>query len=421
MLQEVKTQNKIFKDYRGIIDEALYEEILSLTEKLKGLRVLQINATAFGGGVAEILQSLIPLERDLGIEATWQVIQGNDEFFNITKFLHNSFQKGEPFSLTSDQIRIFEKVAFSNAKAFEGEYDIILIHDPQPVALPFYIDDLSTEFIWRLHIDTSTCVRDNWTYFSPFLAKYSACIFSSEKYESKEIPIEKRFYIPPAIDPLHQKNMEIDGRLVRKTVAGMGVDITKPLVTQVSRFDPWKDPIGVVEAYKIAKKKIPELQLALVASMANDDPEGWNVYEETRASVGSDPDVYLILNNDPLSNDLNVNAIQRHSNVIVQKSLKEGFGLVVTEAMWKGKPVVGGDTVGIMMQITDGENGFLVGSAKECAEKIIYLLENEKKSSSMGKKAKESVRKKYLLPRLIRDELKVYQSVLSKEKAEIKK
>lgn len=415
MLQKVKTAKRRIKDYQGVIDDDLYDEVLDLGKKLQGLRVLHINATNYGGGVAEILQSLIPLLNDVGLSAEWQVIEGNNDFFNITKFLHNSFQNGQCFQLTKKQTEIYEKINKENADRFEGDYDLIIVHDPQPVALPFYINNSKAKYIWRLHIDTSSCNDENWSYFSPFLAKYSACIFSSTQYAPETIPIKEKFYIPPAIDPFHPKNIELDKKTIKRVVEKMGIDITRPLITQVSRFDPWKDPVGVVKAYKIAKKKVPGIQLALVASMANDDPEGWKIYEETKRVVGNDPDIHLILSNDPKTNDINVNSIQRLSNIIIQKSLKEGFGLVVTEAMWKERPVIGGNTVGIRMQIEDGKNGLLVSSIEECAERIVFLLQNKDKANKLGENAKESVRKNFLLPRFMCDHLRVYEKVLSDE------
>jgi len=413
MLQKVKLPIKALVDYKGIIPESLIDELLDLSKSLVGIRVLHLNATSFGGGVAEILQSLVPIQNDLGLSSDWGVIEGSDEFFNVTKYLHNSLQNGKKFQLTREQIRIYESVNRRNAEKLGDQYDIIMIHDPQPAALPFFLNQKKAKYVWRLHIDTSSCDSSNWDYFSTFLKKYDACIFSSKKYESKTIPIEKRYYIPPAIDPLHPKSVEIDRDLVRKTVSGMGIVLDRPLVTQVSRFDPWKDPAGVVKAYRLAKKEIPDLQLALVATMADDDPEGWKIYEDVKKMVGDDPGVFLILNNDINTNDLKVNSIQRYSDVVVQKSLKEGFGLVVAEAMWKQKAVVGGDTVGIRMQIEDGKNGFLVGSIDECAEKMIFLLKNKKEAEKMGRVAKETVREKYLLPRLVRDELRLYKEILS--------
>lgn len=420
MLENVKLGKKKLEDYQKLIAPELYQEIRELSRELSGLRVVHVNATSYGGGVADMLQSFVPLLCDVGLHASWQVIAGTEEFFNVTKFLHNSFQSGEEFTLSKRQKELYEKVNFENAQNFEGNYDIVFIHDPQPAALPYYLEDKKAKKIWRLHIDTSECHPENWSYFAPFLAEYEACVFSSEKYSSETIPIEKKYYLAPVIDPLHPKNLEIGRNVALDAIEAYGIDINRPIVTQASRFDPWKDPEGVIKAYKIAKKKVQGLQLVLVGAMANDDPEGWKIFKELKKMAKGDKDIHLIINTTE-RNDLTYNSLQRQSDIIVQKSTKEGFGLVVTEAMWKEKAVIGGDTVGIAMQIHDGENGFLVKSVEECADRIVYLYEHQKEAKIMGRRAKASVREKYLLPRLVRDELAIYKELVTKEKTSSKK
>jgi trehalose synthase len=413
MLEEVKTKEKQLKDYQEIIDPSLYQEITDLAKNLKGLKVLHLNATSFGGGVAEILNNLIPLINDIGLKAEWQVIAGDNQFFNLTKKIHDAFQNGEIFNLTNKEQEIYEKTNRENANNFEGNYDLIFVHDPQPMALPYFLKKTKAKFVWRSHIDTSRCQINNWSYFEPFLNTFSAAVFTAKEYCPKNLPIERTYFIPPAIDPFSAKNMDLDSSVVSSTLLGLGLDLDRPIITQVSRFDPWKDPIGVIKAYRLAKEKTPGLQLVLAASLASDDPEGGRIFEEAKKFNGFDKDVKLIINK-PDRNDLVVNSLQRGSDILIQKSIREGFGLTVTEGMWKEKPVIGGDTVGIRLQINDGSNGYLVETVEECADKINYLLLNKDEADAIGKKAQETVRDKFLMPRLLRDHLSVYNEVVNR-------
>ncbi len=416
MLQKVSLKPKKLKEYKNITNDKLYREITQLAKDLKGLKVLHINATKFGGGVAEILYSLIPLTQGLGIKAEWQTIVADDRLFEITKAFHNAFQ-GEKFDIDKRIERTYKRFNAYNAHLTEGEWDIIMIHDPQPAAIPYYLSEDKTKFIWRCHIDTSSPNKKMWKFFKPFLCEYSAAIFTSKEFAPKSfnLPIRKKYFVPPAIDPLSPKNKNITERMAKKILESFNVDANKPLVIQISRFDIWKDPIGVIKAYKIAKKKIPELQLVLAGSLAHDDPEGWKIYKKIEKYVTKDKNISLLSN---LSNfgNIEVNVFQRASNIVLQKSIREGFGLTVSEAGWKGTPVIGSKVGGIKLQIIDGKTGYLVGNIKECADKIIYLLENPTEGEKLGLNAKKYIQKKFILPRLLRDHLRIYTSLVHQNK-----
>ena len=409
MLQKVEVQEKCLDAYRGIVTESLLSDIRELASDLKGVRVLHINATAFGGGVAEMLQSLIPLMRDAGLEAEWQVIAGEEEFFNVTKAFHNGLQ-GMDLPLTDDMKEIWQRYNTRNAQAFEGEYDFVVVHDPQPAGLRhFHSNGRGRHWIWRSHIDTSHPNKTYWEFIVPFLRPYQAGIFSMSQYVGDGLTFPELAIIHPSIDPLSRKNRTMTRPRAKKIVLGLGVHTNRPVITQVSRYDPWKDPLGVIDAYRIVKRSVPELQLVLMASMANDDPEGWDYLRRTQDHAGNDPDIHLL--SFQRNNDLEVNALQTFSDVVIQKSVREGFGLVVTEAMWKGQAVVGGNVGGIPLQITDGENGFLVRSIDQCAEKVLYLLRNRKEAEEMGAKARERVRRNFLTPRHLRDYLVLFKKL----------
>jgi len=409
MFERVELRGKSLEAYRGIVSEDLLAEIVDLASELRGAKVVHINATAFGGGVAEMLQSLIPLMCDVGLEAEWQVIAGDAEFFNVTKAFHNGLQ-GMDLPLTDDMREIWQRYNMNNAQIFEGEYDFVVVHDPQPAGLcHFQGNTRGKHWIWRSHIDTSHPNKTYWEFIVPFLRPYQAGIFSMSQYVGDGLTFPELAIIHPSIDPLSRKNRTMTRPRAKKIVLGLGVHTNRPVITQVSRYDPWKDPLGVIDAYRIVKRSVPELQLVLMASMANDDPEGWDYLRRTQDHAGNDPDIHLL--SFQRNNDLEVNALQTFSDVVIQKSVREGFGLVVTEAMWKGQAVVGGNVGGIPLQITDGENGFLVRSVDQCAEKVLYLLRNRKEAEEMGAKARERVRRNFLTPRHLRDYLVLFRKL----------
>jgi len=419
MLEKVKIKEKKIDDYRKIILPSLLKEIKSLSKELKGLKVNLVNSTSKGGGVAEILNSLIPLLRDVKIDASWYVISGDKQFFNLTKEIHNALQ-GKDFLLTLDLRKKYRANMERISKEMKGmSPDVWVMHDPQTVGIIDYFPNLHP-CISHIHIDTSFPNKDVWNFIMPFLLKYDKIIFSEKEFRQTDIPIEKTSIIPPAIDPLTEKNKVLSKKESKNILKDFGIDIKRPLISQISRFDPWKNPSGVVDAYKIAKKKIPGLQLALVGLLlASDDPEAAKVYHKVEKETKGDPDIFLFFNPDKLSNltvDRFVNAFQTASDIILQNSTKEGFGLTVSEAMWKEKAVIGGNVGGIKIQIKDGENGFLVSSSKEAAEKIIFLFENPKIRKNMGKKAKKTVLEKFLMPRLLRDYMLLLKDIAYENK-----
>lgn len=407
MLEQVELEPKSLDNYISIVGEEVIAEIRSVAEPLKGARVVHVNATAYGGGVAEILQTLVPLMRDVGLDAEWRVIYGTDEFFEVTKACHNGLQ-GMSIPFTDEMKATWRQYNEENARRFEGAYDYIIIHDPQPAGLRSYCSPGSEgRWIWRCHIDTSEPDPEYWGFFVPYVAEHDAAVFTLADYVGPGLELDLLAVIPPTIDPLVPKNAPMEPHTAQPIVAGFGIDVARPLVTQVSRFDPWKDPLGVIDAYRIAKDDVPDLQLALVGSMASDDPEGWYYLDKTSRHAGEDDDIYILHNYHGV-HGLEVGAFQAFSDVVVQKSNREGFGLVVAEALWKGKPVIGGNVGGIPLQIVDGETGFLVDSVYECAEKIVYLLGHPQEAELMGMAAREHVREHFLTTRHLADYLRLF-------------
>ena len=404
MLGRVGVRKRSFLEYRGIIDDALFDEIIGLASRLKGKRVLQINATADGGGVAELLHSAIPLLSDLGLVAEWNVLVPEPGFFDVTKMIHNGLQ-GASDNLSEDQWAKYEDYNRRLSKHIKASHwDYVIIHDPQPAAARTFLADVgSSKWIWRCHIDSK---HANPSYLKPFLGylePYDGAIFTMEKFTLAGYQPQHRAFIWPAIDPFSNKNRPLNVREAAKIVAEFGPRPGVPLMTQVSRFDPWKDPIGVITAWQLARQAIPNLQLALVGDSASDDPEGKVVLEQVQKLAVGEKDIHIVANQ---ADDQAVAAFQSVSDVVVQKSLREGFGLTVTEAMWAGTAVVGSDVGGISVQIEDGASGFLINSVEECAERVQELIEAPERGRQMGLRARELVREKFLLPRMIRDDLK---------------
>jgi len=411
MLQRVKPEDKALSAYMPIVGEQVIEGIRQAAEPLRGARVLHVNATAFGGGVAEMLYTLVPLMRDVGLDAEWQVIEGADEFFNVTKAFHNGLQ-GMDLPLTDDMKAIWREYNELNVAKFEGDYDFVVVHDPQPAGLKAMCDGRGGKhWAWRCHIDTSTPNPAFWDFIAPYLEAYDAGIFTMAQYVARGLAFPHLAIVTPTIDPLSPKNAPLPLGRAREIVAGYGIALDRPLVTQVSRYDPWKDPLGVIDAYFMVKEQISDVQLALVGSMASDDPEGWVYYDRTVRHAGEDFDIYILHNFHGVGNE-EVNAFQTVSDVVIQKSTREGFGLVVTEALWKGTPVVGGNVGGIPLQVIDRETGFLVDSVEACAEKTLYLLQHPDEAQAMGEKAREHVRTHFLTTRHLRDYLELFAAQL---------
>jgi trehalose synthase len=417
-LQQVNVGHKALADYATIASRGLRDQIHALAEPLAGKRVLHLSATAFGGGVAEILYTLIPLMRDAGLDTEWRVIHGQDEFFDVTKTIHNALQ-GADTSLTAEQREVFHRYNSMNAEALDGEFDFVIVHDPQPAAVIEDARDLADHWVWRCHIDLSEPNREVLEFLAPSLARYDAAVFHRRQYVPRGVPLPPAYIWPPAIDPLAPKNMALSPEDAAYIVDQFGIDVERPLVTQVSRFDPWKDPIGVIEAWRGARARHPETQLALVGSMAHDDPEGWDFYRRTVEAADGDPDVYILSNLNNVGS-VEVNAFQVHSAAVVQKSVREGFGLTVTEALWKGRPVVAGRVGGIVDQVGDGETGFLVSSVAECADAIVAVLDEPDRARAMARRGKEFARARFLTPRLLRDWLALLNLLRGRETAESK-
>lgn len=410
MLQLVDVGRQSISAYEGVVGEKVIRELRDLGERLKGVRVLHLNATPYGGGVSELLRSQVPLMRDLGIQADWKVIVGDQAFFTVTKAFHNALQ-GADYALTEEARETYLTYNTRNAQLLEEEYDVVVVHDPQPAAMRSLLDGNAAKWVWRCHIDTSQPNAEVWGFLRPYVEQYDAAVFTMGQFVPADLSLGKVAIIPPAIDPLSPKNMDLSIDVARRIVDWIGVDVSKPLVAQVSRFDPWKDPLGVIRAYELAKEEVLGLQLALVGSMALDDQEGWHIYSHIMEWEGRDPDAFVFTNLTGVGN-IEVNAFQRLSRVVIQKSIREGFGLVVSEALWKGTPVVAGRAGGIPMQLEDGVSGYLVESVEECAERLVELLGQPEKARAMGEAGRAHVREHFLLPRLIRDELRLLADIV---------
>jgi trehalose synthase len=406
MLQPISTPHKHLADYASIVGRALADEIRERASRLEGKRVLHVSATAFGGGVSEILYTLVPLMVDVGLQAEWHVIYGREEFFNATKVMHNALQ-GNPQDLTDEQWDVWRRYNEINARELSSGWDVVIVHDPQPAALASLVPDKSRRWVWRCHIDLSTPNPATLDRLVPFLEPYPAAVFHMRKYVPSGMDGRANI-VPPAIDPLAPKNMAFSPEDAVYICEQFGIDVDRPLLCQVSRFDPWKDPLGVIDAYRIVKSQMPDVQLALVGSMATDDPEGWDYFNATVAHADGDPDIH-ILNNLNNVGAIEVNAFQSHCDVVIQKSTREGFGLTVTEAIWKGRPLIGGAVGGIPLQVSDGETGFLVSSVEECAQRSLEILADPGLGKRLGRAGKEAVRKQFLMPRLLRDWLDLFE------------
>ncbi len=401
MLQEVALGQKSLTDYTHIVGKEITERIRELAGPLQGKRVLHVSATAFGGGVSEILYTIVPLMRDVGIDAHWQVIFGKEEFFNATKLLHNSLQ-GDPATLSEDQWELFDEINAMNAEGLQGEWDAVIVHDPQPIGLRRGALAKGKRWIWRCHIDLSTPNPAPIERLLPMIEEYDASVWHLPSYVPAAMDRRGVNIIPPAIDPLSPKNMAFSPEDAAFVCKQFGIDPDRPLLTQVSRFDPWKDPIGVIDAYREVTEQVPEAQLAMVGSMASDDPEGREYFQKTYEYADNDPDIKILSNLNNVG-AIEVNAFQSQSDVCLQKSIREGFGLTVTEALWKGRPTIGGNVGGIPLQIEDGISGFLVNSPSECAQRCLEILANPTLGKSLGREGKEHARKEFLSPRLLRD------------------
>ncbi len=412
-MRRVELTPKVIREYEGLIGEEAVSAIEELAAPLKGARVLHLNATACGGGVAELLPTLVGLKRGLGIEAEWHTLAGNDPFFELTKKLHNGLQ-GMEVALEPAHHAVYLSTLESNLEAFKQDWDLVVVHDPQPAGLVGILDGRRTgKWIWCCHVDTSTPNTAAVDFLTPFMSYYEVAIFSMPQYATPKLDPGRTEFILPSIDPLTPKNQALSPSLARQIlVTRFGLDGDRPIVTQVSRFDPWKDPLGVIDTYREVKRRVPGAQLALVGNLADDDPEGVDYHAKTVEHASGDPDIHVLstldrLSRDPLTHALEINAFQSGSDVVVQKSTREGFGLVVAEAMWKRAAVVAGRVGGIVEQIDDGEHGYLVSGVEECADRVARLLEKPALRRELGAKARERVRDRFLTPRHLADYLRI--------------
>jgi trehalose synthase len=410
MFQTVDVGPRSLQTYRGVAPDTVLDDLIRVADELRGVRVLHLNATPYGGGVSELLRSGVPLLNDLGLVAEWKIISGNDPFFQVTKTVHNGLQ-GAAQGLTAEDRAVFQESTERNAALLQEQYDLVFVHDPQPAGILRLHGRGDARWVWRCHIDTSHPNPEVWEFIRGYLDDYDAAVFTMREFVPPDFPIERVEIMPPAIDPLSPKSMELPEETAREVLAWIGIGPDRPLITQVSRFDPWKDPLGVIAAYRLVRQQVPDLQLALVGSMALDDPEGWEVYREIRGASESDPLIHVFTNLTGVGN-IEVNAFQRVADVVVQKSIREGFGLVVSEALWKGTPVVGGRAGGIPLQMSDGDGGYLVNGVEECAGAIGRLLGDAEHARELGARGRERVREHFLLPRLLLNELMLMAELL---------
>ncbi|HLN21803.1 MAG TPA: glycosyltransferase [Bacteroidales bacterium] len=393
----------LLEQYARVVGNEVIDHLRQLAYPLRGMKILHINSTKEGGGVAEILNRLIPLKRELGIDAEWEIITGEREFYQCTKKFHNSLQ-GNRDEVSDHLLDVYKQtnaVNFERLRSKLTEADIVFIHDPQPAALlSFCKNERKGKWIWRCHIDVSHPYRPVWKFLRDFIKDYDASIWSLSTFvQQLSHPL---YLIPPSIDPLSEKNVDIPEKEISFYLENWGLKKDIPIITQVSRFDRFKDPVGVIQAYRLIKKYVP-VQLVLAGGGASDDPEGQQVLQEVQSFAGNDPDVHIL----ELPPDAHraINALQRGSDIILQKSLKEGFGLTVTEGLWKGKPVIGGDTGGIRLQVINHYTGFLVNTPEGAAMRIRYLLKHPEKVEEMGINAKQYVLHNFLITRHLREYL----------------
>jgi trehalose synthase len=393
---------RTLEDYETIIGDRVIADIYDRARALSGSHIVQINSTYQGGGVAEMLSTLIPLMNYVGIETGWRILHGNADFFGITKKFHNALH-GEKINLSQIKKRIYLETNEKFSVFTHMNHDSVIVHDPQPLPLiNFYRK--RQPWIWRCHVDLSNPDKQVWNYFKKFLLRYDMVIVSHEKYLREDLPVEQRV-CPPAIDPLSPKNMDLPQPVVKKYLKKFGIPTDKPLITQISRFDKWKNPEKVVDIYREVKKT-HDCRLVLCGSMASDDPEATGIYTGIQESVsGLTPqkDVILVTS----ENNILVNAIQRESAVIIQRSSREGFGMTVTEALWKEKPVVASDVGGIPLQIRNGDSGFLVDPDDTAGfvARVVEILDHPDLAKKLGKRGRETVREKFLITRLLSDHL----------------
>jgi len=393
------------QDYVPIVGRSAIEELRAIAEQLSGKVIENINSTFTGGGVAEILMRMVPLLNQLGVDARWTTIEGHKDFFDVTKKFHNALH-GRKEEISSEDFSIFMDVNKKNINELKFQGDIIFIHDPQPMGLIARKKELGGKWIWRCHIDVSNPDKKVWEFLRNFVLEYDAAVFSAPNF-TQQLPI-RQFMISPSIDPLSDKNKELPSDVIDSVLSKYGLDKDKPIIAQISRFDYLKDPVGVIQAFEMVRKSM-DCQLVLAGGTATDDPESEKVLEEVRERASGNPDIHILLI--PPESDIEINALQRASTVILQKSIKEGFGLTVTEALWKGKPVVASAVGGIQLQVKNKLTGLLCHSVEGAAYAVKRLLSNKEYAAWLGKNAREHVRQNFLITRHLKDYMLLFISL----------
>ncbi|TXT60597.1 MAG: Trehalose synthase [Promethearchaeota archaeon] len=397
----------MLESYTELLGSDIVSSIRNKAKTFLNKTVFHLNSTKFGGGVAELLSNMVPLMKELGLEPRWEIFSAPDDFFEVSKKMHNALQGNRDITFSEEEISLYLDQAKNTYEEVHPEGDYVIIHDPQPCPVIKHAKDRKGKWIWRCHIDTSDPNLQAWNLVSEFIPMYDAQVFTKNEYARNGLHYNL-FQIPPSIDPFDVKNKPLEEETA-KDIAEKFVPLDLPIVTQVSRFDPWKDPLGVIDAYRIIKKELP-CRLVLIGSLASDDPEGMDWLKKTKSYAGDDPNIHILSNLDGVGS-LEVNAFQHISDVVFQKSIKEGFGLTVTEALWKETPVIGGNVGGIKLQIENGINGFLVDTVEEAAEKAIQVLKDPEMAKEMGKKGREKVKNEFLLLRQVEKYLDLFKEI----------
>ena len=417
MLDHVDVGPRPLGQYGFIVGEETIAEITELAEPLRGARIAHINSTTYGAGVCELLRAIVPLYRGLGIQADWKLISTDPQFLRVTKDFRNALQ-GAPYELEEAARETYLTYNSRNADLLEEEYDFIIVHDPQAAAIRHFRGAAGAKWIWRCHIDTSEPNEAVLEFMLPFLAEYDALVFTMEGFVPDALKHRRVITMTPAIDPLSPKNMGLPHAICQEIRAWRGMDPRRPLVAQTSRFDPWKDPLGVIEAYRLVREEVPGLQLAMIGSLAPDDPQVSEMYGKIVAEARGDDDIHVLTNMIGVG-DLEVSAFQTSADVVIQKSIREGFGLGVSETMWKATPVVANRAGGIPLQMEGDAGGFLVDSTEECAQRVLYLLSNRDEARKRGQTGRERVRQRFLITRLLADEMRLLLSLASGAKVPV--
>jgi len=410
----------VLEKYEEIAGYDVVEHLRQLARPLKGMRFIHVNSTRSGGGVSEILHKMVPLMQELGIHTSWEVIKGDPAFYKCTKAFHNAIQ-GNLVNIPENHLKAYEDANKRLAEEIGGELreaDVVIVHDPQPAALIKHLPERRGKWVWRCHIDASQPFRPVWKYLREIVSNYDASVFSLAAF-AQRLP-HPIYLIAPSIDPMHDKNIPLDQPEIEEVYKQFEIDRERPIALQVSRYDRFKDPVGVIHAYRLTKRFIPSLQLVLAGGGATDDPEGDMVLQEAKAAAEDDRDIKVLLLPDDAHRT--INALQRIAHIVLQKSIREGFGLTVTEAMWKQKPVIGGNAGGIRLQVIDHHTGFLVNTPEGAALRIRYLLHNRDMLEEMGRKAREFVRENFLITRQLREYLTLIYALLhgTEERIELK-